>query len=164
MGFLKMLLSYIQTTINHNQLKKQAEINAYKQQEQCQHSKYAQLWLQDALFNVLHKVNISSSLCKLHNAQELLPFGFKVHCDENIYYYTWTKNTTDVIPISMLQRYVARMNIAIQSECNKFRIYLQQFDYITQAELIQTHPLLFNGFVVRNCKDIGDAIVLAVST
>ena len=163
MGFLDSIADNISATLRYNSHKKNTLICMHEQQVLNQYNTHAQLLLQDGLFYVLSKVNISPHLCRLNNAQELLLSGFRFECNTTIYYFIWTKTTSDMIPISMLKKYVQKMNTAIQSECHLFHTYLQQLDYYTQAEYIQLYPALYNGFRVHACKDDNDSIILAVS-
>lgn len=161
MNIFDSLKDYFYTKYKYDSYKMNLELYAYQQQIRDQYNYIAQIQLQNALFQVLSKSSLFPLLNKLNYPQDLLPCGYDISEDETKYYYLWSKKSLDLISVSSLHRYTDNMNSLISSECFKFRLYLQQFDYYTQAELIQMNPILFNGFYICACKDNNDSIIFS---
>lgn len=161
MDIFNSLKDYLYTKYKYDSYKKNLELYRYEQQIRDQYNFVAQIQLQNALFQVLSNSSLFPLLSKLNYPQDLLPCGYDISEDETKYFYMWSKKSFDTISVSTLHRYTDNMNSLISSEYFKFRIYLQQFDYYTQAELIQMNPLLFNGFHICACKDNNDSIILS---
>lgn len=128
-----------------------------QQQEQIAYS--AQIFVQDALGQVLQSTNILPNLTKIENSKELIPYGYQFG-ETSIYAYKWMKKSSDKISSTLLRVAKDKINDAIDVETRRLNMVYQNLSIQEQSFFIQQYPAFYTGFRVVDIKDSGtDAII-----
>lgn len=121
-----------------------------------------QIYLQDALGQVLRSTNIIMGLSPVTNGSDLVPDGYELGTVKNIYRYRWLKNTTSSISIPALEIARKKINSAIEIEKRKMETVLQnQLDY-EKILFVQQYPAFYRGFQVVGMKDDGMDVIIYI--
>lgn len=131
-------------------------------QQQEQVACMGQIYIQDALCQVLQSTNILPNLTKIENSKELIPYGYQFG-ETSIYSYKWMKKSSDKISSTLLQVAKDKINYAIDIETRRLNIVYQNLSIQEKSFFIQQYPAFYNGFTVVGLKDVGTDVIISVA-
>ena len=133
-----------------------------KMQQQEQVACMGQIYIQEALGQVLHATSILPSLCAIETCTDLVPCGYKIS-EVSVYSYRWLKKTPEKISTTMLEIARQKVNSAIDIETRRMNIVYQSlFDY-EKMMFVQQYPAFYTGFHVVSIKDAGTDVIISVA-
>lgn len=131
-------------------------------QQQEQVACMGQIYIQEALGQVLHATSILPELCSIENCTDLVPSGYTID-EVSLYSYHWLKKTPERISTTMLEIARQKINSAIDIETRRMNIVYQSlFDY-EKMMFIQQYPAFYTGFHVVSIKDAGTDVIISAA-
>ena len=121
-----------------------------------------QIYVQEALGQVLHVTCILPSLTSIENSTDLIPNGYELG-DVAIYSYRWLKKVPDKISTTVLEIARQKINSAIEMETRKLEITFHSLSDCEKTFFIQQYPAFYNGFTVVGIKDAGTDVIISVA-
>lgn len=132
-----------------------------KYQQQAQIAYTGQIYIQDALGQVLQSANILPHLIKIENSKDLIPCGYRFG-ETPIYSYKWMKRSSDTISSTHLQIAKEKINSAIEIETHRLWIIFQNLNPDEKVQFVQQYPAFYYGFKVRDIKDAGIDVIISI--
>ena len=130
-------------------------------QQQEQVACMGQIYIQEALGQVLHATSILPDLCSIENYTDLVPNGYTID-EVSIYSYRWLKKTPDKISTTNLEIAKQKINSAINLETRKMSMVFQNLSDDEKLYFIHQYPAFYTGFHVVNIKDAGTDVIISV--
>ena len=133
-----------------------------QRQQQQQNYNYASQFIQEALTIIFSQCSLSHRLSPIAHQYDILPYGFNVTQEDTVYYFLWSKKTSDVIGRPILDQIVDKMNCHIEFFRRQFYLSFSRLPSDDQILYVQLYPAIYNGFHIVDCIDKNTDIVLAV--
>ena len=160
-NFHKVFGESIKNWLSSQNLKWHQQQRLLLLQQQEQVVSMGQIYVQEALGQVLHATSILPSLTSIENSTDLIPNGYELG-DVAIYSYRWLKKVPDKISTTVLEIARQKINSAIEMETRKLEITFHSLPDCEKVFFIQQYPAFYNGFTVVGIKDAGTDVVISV--
>lgn len=161
-NLIKLLWECIKNELSSESQKRQELQKQLRLQHQEQVACMGQIYIQEALGQVLHTTNILPDLCSIENCTDLVPCGYTID-EVSIYSYRWLKKTPKRISTTMLEIARQKINSAINIETRRMSIVYQKLCDYEKMVFIQQYPAFYTGFHVVNIKDAGTDVIISVA-
>lgn len=159
--FRKVLWESIKNWLSSQNQKWHQQQRELLLQQQEQAVCMGQIYVQEALGQVLHLTNILPNLVAIENCTDLIPSGYEFG-DVVIYSYRWLKKNSDKISTTVLEIARQKINTAIQMEIRRLEITFHTLPDYEKVLFIRQYPAFYSGFTVVGLKDAGTDVVISV--
>lgn len=131
-------------------------------QQQAQIVSMGQIYVQEALGQVLHTTSILPNLTTIENCTNLVPCGYTID-EVPVYSYRWLKKSPDKISTTTLEVARQKINSAIELEIRKMMMVYQNLLEEEKVFFVQQYPAFYTGFQVIGIKDAGTDVIISVA-
>lgn len=131
-------------------------------QQQTQAISMGQIYVQEALGQVLHATHILPNLTTIENCTDLVPCGYTID-EVPVYSYRWLKKMPEKISTTTLEIARQKINSAIDLEIRKMKMVFQNLLDDEKVFFAQQYPAFYTGFHVVGIKDSGTDVIISVA-